>query len=168
MYRGSSFLLQRTYTVHEAVVERLAAQEFDELWNREVGACDSDVRLTPLILKAVGAVRHGYRPFGHATDTLVTKVLLGTVGCVPAVDRFFVDGFKTSGYQYSLLNERFMHRILEFCSVHQADLRSAQSRIRSDSGMNYPMMKLADMFFWELGYERDKMIDEADGTLSDL
>jgi hypothetical protein len=168
MYRGSSFLLQRTYTVHEAVVQRLAGPEFDELWNQEVGASDANIRWSPLILKAVDAVREGYSPFGHATDTLVTKVLLGTVACLPAVDRFFVDGFKTSGHQYSSLNERFVRRILEFSAIYQSDLRTAQLRILSDSGTHYPMMKLADMFFWELGYKRDQMLGKADDTLSDL
>jgi hypothetical protein len=29
-----------------------------------------------------------------ASNTLVTKIMLGTIGCVPAYDRFFIDGLK--------------------------------------------------------------------------
>ncbi|WP_167357013.1 hypothetical protein [Paenibacillus pectinilyticus] len=30
----------------------------------------------------------------NVTETLVTKVILGTIGCVPANDRFFQNGLK--------------------------------------------------------------------------
>src|SRR5687768_10268886 len=40
MYRGSSFLLQYDYTVHLAVVDRLAQPCFAPLWDRDVGGSD--------------------------------------------------------------------------------------------------------------------------------
>ena len=153
MYRGSSFLLQRSYTVHVAVVERLAAPELAALWHKEVGADTSDVALVPTILLAVDAVREAYAPFGAATDTLVTKVVLGTLGCLPAVDRFFIDGFKKSGNKYSYLNALFVKRVISFCSDCGSGLRVEQDRIERVSGVRYPLMKLADMYFWEIGYE---------------
>ena len=30
----------------------------------------------------------------HATDTLITKILLGTLGCVPAYDRYYMQAVK--------------------------------------------------------------------------
>src|SRR5262249_51757731 len=84
MYRVSSFLLQRAYSVHLAVVDALASTEFTPLWRNDVGSKAEHALLAPTILAAVEAVRQAYRPFGQPTDTLVTKVLLGTVGCLPA------------------------------------------------------------------------------------
>jgi hypothetical protein len=153
MYRGSSFLLQRSYTIHIAVVERLAAPELSALWDTEVGADASDASLVPTILFAVNAVREAYAPFGAATDTLVTKVILGTLGCLPAVDRFFIDGFKKSGNKYSYLTALFVKRVISFCSDCGSSLRLEQDRIQGVSGVRYPLMKLADMYFWEIGYE---------------
>jgi hypothetical protein len=153
MYRGSSFLLQRAYTVHEGVIERLASPQFADLWDKEVGSHGSDVRLVPSILAAVAAVKEAYAPFGVATDTLATKVILGTVACLPACDRFFIDGFKESGRQYSYLNARFVERILQFCTDCGTELRSEQAEIEAAEGMHYPLMKLADMYFWQIGYE---------------
>jgi hypothetical protein len=153
MYRGSSFLLQRSYTIHIAVVERLAAPELSALWDTEVGTNASDAALVPTILFAVDAVRDAYAPFGAATDTLVTKVILGTLGCLPAVDRFFIDGFKKSGNKYSYLNALFVKRVISFCSECGGSLRLEQDRIQRVSGVRYPLMKLADMYFWEIGYE---------------
>jgi hypothetical protein len=32
-------------------------------------------------------------------------------------------------------------------------LRAEQDRIEAASGMRYPLMKLADMYFWQTGYD---------------
>jgi hypothetical protein len=153
MYRGSSFLLQRSYTVHIGVVERLALGKFSTLWSAEIGAGASDVKLIPTLLAAVEELRMAYKPFGDASDTLATKVLLGTLGCLPACDRFFIDGFKKSGQKYSYLNARFVERVIGFCTECGDELRREQARIDKLAGMRYPLMKLADMYFWQIGYE---------------
>ena len=152
MYRNS-FLLQHAYSVHLGVVDCLASQTFAPLWGADVGSKAEHASLAPTILAAVESVREAYRPFGEPTDTLVTKVLLGTVGCLPACDRFFIDGFKRAGFSYSRLNARFVDRILQFCSDNVADLRAEQARIKATSGVIYPFMKLADMYFWQIGYK---------------
>lgn len=95
MYRGSSFLLQQSYTVHIAVVDRLLSAEFSDLWNQEVGAEPADPKTIDSIFRLVVSVKQGYEPH-EASDILATKVILGTLGCLPAVDRFFKDGFRKS------------------------------------------------------------------------
>ena len=153
MYRGSSFLLQCSYTVHKGVVEQLASNWFSDLWEAEIGSERSHEYLIPLMLAAICAVRKAYKPFGHATDTLVSKVLLGTLGCLPACDRFFVSGLRKSGHQYSYINRKFVTRMLDFCVEHKKALRHEQTSIRDSVEVCYPFMKLVDMYFWQLGYE---------------
>lgn len=153
MYRGSSFLLQHDYTVHIPVVDRLFAPELRVLWENEFGAQERDSSLLPSVLTAVRAVREAYAPFGQATDTLVTKVLLGTVGCLPASDRFFLFGFKSEGFSYSYLNTPFIERLLTFCESNLAEFRETQMRLGLNGGIQYPLMKLVDMYFWQIGYE---------------
>lgn len=153
MYRGSSFLLQRDYTVHKRTIEALVSEPFAALWEVEIGADREDGQYADLILEAATAVRRSYEPFGRASDTLVTKVLLGTLACMPACDRFFIDGFKRTGHQYSYVNAPFVRRMVGFCTRFAAELRLQQSRIATLSGENYPLMKLADMYFWQIGFE---------------
>lgn len=150
MYRGSSFILQHAYTVHLGLVDRLADPSFSPLWEKEFGSEDSS-KLAPLILEMIEAVREAYKPFGQPTDTLVTKVLLGTLGCLPACDRYFLRGIKSAGFKYSYLNPQFVDRVCSFCRDNLADLRKEQARIKSGSGMHYPLMKLVDMYFYEIG-----------------
>jgi len=115
-----------------------------------------------LIMDAAIAVKEAYSPFAKladsasATDTLVTKVLLGTLGCLPACDRFFIDGFKSMDFSYSYLNAKFIGRVLNFCRDNLAELRTEQDGIERMGGMRYPLMKLIDMYFWQIGFERSK------------
>lgn len=159
MYRGSSFLLQHAYTAHLGVIDQIIAPRFSSLWEREFGASDSDTELVPIILEAVDAVREAYRPFApdaesrQASDTLVTKVILGTFGCLPACDRFFIDGWKSNGLKYSYLNTKFVGRVLSFCRDNLRSLREEQATIERNGGIHYPLMKLVDMYFWQTGYE---------------
>ena len=100
-----------------------------------------------------------YRPFGstvesrQVTDTLVTKVLLGTFGCLPACDRFFIAGFRNAGFNYSRVNQNFVVQVLDFCRENLDDLRNARPSVKSTGGVRYPLMKLVDMYFWQIGYE---------------
>ena len=80
---------------------------------------------------------------------------------LPACDRFFIDGFKAAGLSYSRLNSNFINRLLEFTHTNLPALRAEQSRIESHSGVRYPLMKLVDMYFWQLGYERDNATPHA-------
>jgi hypothetical protein len=160
MYRGSSFLLQHAYTVHFGVVDLLASPNLRILWEQEFGAGPNDSQLLPIILSAVDSVRGAYQSFAaanesrDASDTLVTKVLLGTVGCLPACDRYFIDGFKAAGQRYSALNAKFVSRLSQIAARNLAGLRKEQDQIACSTGVRYPLMKLLDMYFWQLGYER--------------
>lgn len=161
MYRGSSFLLQHAYTIHLGVIDQLMAPRFSVLWGQEFGAGDDDLNLVPIILETIDAVREAYRPFApsaesrQASDTLVTKIILGTFGCLPACDRFFIEGFKSAKFRYSYLNAKFLERILAFCRDNLRELRGEQENIERIGGMRYPLMKLVDMYFWQIGFELD-------------
>lgn len=120
MYRGSSALLQRAYTAHLPVIHVLASPRFSNLW-RDVGARDGDVELGPSSMALVALVTDAYEGF-VPTDTLVTKILLGTVGCLPAREPKLTE---------------WQHKIIDL------------------GGPCYPLMKLVDMHFWQVGFDRE-------------
>jgi len=153
MYRRSTFLLQRAYTVHSGVIDCLTLPRFAPIWEHEFGADAADVALVPLILDAAKEIGKAYSQFGEPTETLVTKVLLGTFGCLPACDQYFVAGFRGAKLGHSSLNEKFINKLLDFSQANLTELRREQSIIKEHGGATYPLMKLVDMYFWQLGYE---------------
>lgn len=161
MYRGSSALLWKDYRIHQGAVSELLAPQYDTLWDLRLDGAAGDSAIAELIVSLSNALRAIYhqeitavdgtpRDF-DATDTLITKVLLGTVGCTPACDRYFIDGFRHKGLVYSRFGKRFLCEVFQFCREHQDAFRETQSTITQRSGIRYPMMKLADMYFWETG-----------------
>jgi len=104
-------------------------------------------------ISPAGIAKESYQAYGQPTDTLVTKIILGTFGCLPACDRLFIVGFTREGFKYSYLNRKFVNRILQFCHDNSSGLRAEQARIKAISGLHYPLMKLVDMYFWQIGYE---------------
>jgi hypothetical protein len=154
MYRGSCWLLQYDFTVHLHVVDCLVAPASRPLWNHEFGSGEGDAERVPVILDAVERVRRAYQKTDEPTNLLITKVLLGTLGCIPAFDQFFTDGFKSEGLPCWALNEALLNRILDFTHNNLDTLQAEQARIKTKTRCFYPLMKLVDMYFWQVGYER--------------
>ena len=78
---------------------------------------------------------------------------MGTLGCVPAYDRFFVDGikkYKVTTQEYSLESVR---KLAKFYEAHNDRLEEARRGMRVGD-LIYPQMKLLDMGFWQIGFEK--------------
>ena len=160
MYRGSSFLLQKSYTVHKEAVRVLASSDFEKLWNIDFGASDSDAEHILRIRHLLQALTEVYKKevdrknTKQPTDTLLTKIILGTIGILPAYDRYFIAGLKHENNTENdpRPNEKSINWLLKFCRCNLGDLQDVQQRIKSEgSPVNYPLMKLIDMYFWEIG-----------------
>jgi hypothetical protein len=165
MYRGSTFLLQKDYTIHTKPIRVLVESKFSQLWTMRPQDAKAQIENVCLILKAAKAIREAYgrhtivvkrkpKRVG-ATDTLITKFLLGTTGCTVACDRFFIDGFRRAGFAFSKFNERFLNEVMDFCQDNESELLEVQIKISAAAKIRYPLMKLVDMYFWEIGREED-------------
>ena len=163
MYRGSSFLLQKDYKVLVPIVEEVLKPEYDCLFGvacadlREPEVQDSLEKLRKYIAKQFRPIRNevaGREVASPVSPVLITKILMGTLGCVPAYDRFFQDGvatYKVTTQEYSLDS---VLRLVDFYEEHNDRLEKARRGMQSDD-LIYPQMKLLDMGFWQIGFERD-------------
>ena len=78
---------------------------------------------------------------------------MGTLGCVPAYDRFFQDGvakYKVTTREYSLTS---VLKLVDFYEAHNDRLEEARHGMRTED-LTYPQMKLLDMGFWQIGFEK--------------
>lgn len=162
MYRGSSFLLWKDYRIHKDVVKKLFENKhFQKLNFSTIKETDLDK-----IIDLANWIKNWYKeniktvngegkPV-NATDTLVTKIMLGTLACIPAYDRYFIDGMRNSGINYSKLSKKNFKAVVDYYKINEAEFLKAQKAIHKKSGINYPAMKLVDMYFWEIGFQADK------------
>lgn len=162
MYRGSSFLLWKDYLIHKDVVEHLLQNKHLQKLN----FTDIDDKEIKEIFDLVSWVKSWYQNNIHfvngekkkvnVTDTLATKIILGALGCVPAYDRYFIDGIRNKGLSYSGLKPNNFSSVTGFYKENHISFSYANNEILKRSGVSYPPMKLVDMYFWEIGCELDK------------
>ena len=163
MYRGSSFLLQKDYKVLVPIVEEILKPEYDCLFG--VACTDlrnDDIRaqlkkLSDYISYYFHRIREEVRGRAVASSVspvLITKILIGTLGCVPAYDRFFEEGAKYLGLEKKSYNEDSLRELADFYEAHNDRLEEARRGMRTED-LTYPQMKLLDMGFWQVGFEKD-------------
>lgn len=154
MYRGSTHLLQRDYKIHIPTVEII--KEFKDLrCERNAEITETDI---PRILEVKDKIFNDYQGF-KPTDTLITKIILGTLGCVPALDRYFIIGAKSQNISGYTLNEKIMNQIFTFIHDKEKEIEKAQNKLKV-RGLYYSKMKIVDMYFWQLGYRIEKEKEE--------
>ncbi len=147
MLRGSSVLLRRS-SRHYAPVIQAIVETPPHIW--EIDAHNYSDEKCDLLLGAAAQIRAALPD--PASDILVTKIMLGVYGCVPASDTYFRRGFGT----YTL-GARALRRVGQFYRDNQAEIEANRARtLDFDSGQlterRYPRAKVIDMSFFIEGY----------------
>ncbi len=145
MYRGSSNLLQKDYKIHTELIKTLLKKHAD-LWNEDI--------TWEKLNEANGIVISHYQESGVTpTDTLITKVLMGIFGCVPAYDRYFVIGLKEYNKTNKHISQSYNKNSFEALKKLTNGLKT-KCLIPKDT-IAYPKMRLLDAYFWFKGKELD-------------
>ncbi len=164
MYRGSGGLLQKNHLIHRGAVDILFSNEWTTL------KCSQENEVTKnhidkiISLKQKLSAHYQAIPFTRSgseekaispTDTLLSKIMLGSFGCVPAYDRYFVTGLKIIGMQYRNFDAASLRELFDFADKNYQEVKIAQQNVQDKAGRYYPVMKILDMFFWQVGYDED-------------
>lgn len=163
MYRGSSFLLQKDYKVHVPVVEELLQDKYDclfglectELRNKDIQERLSEIE--SFMMDYYDDIRKQVKETevkNKLSTTLITKILMGTFGCVPAYDRYFIDGVKDQKITTGNYNIKSLLGLVDFYERNSSKLEKARKGLKVYD-LSYPQMKLLDMGFWQIGFEKD-------------
>ena len=163
MYRGSSFLLQKDYKIHIPVVKELLSEKYDTL----VGIECSDLRKesNQKLLQDINSFLEQYYDKirrevkeqdlkNKLSFTLITKILMGTLGCVPAYDRYFIAGIKNKKVATGNYNIKSIMQLVDFYEKNADQLEYAREKMEIE-GLLYPQMKMIDMGFWQIGFDLD-------------
>ncbi len=154
MYRGSAFLLEFDYKVHGEVV-KLALKHKKNLHSIKIIDMKDSVReiieLHEEICHYYDKTLGTYEKAGktkpvRTSEVLSTKIMLGTLGCIPAYDRFLKVGLKVSNLPQSFSKKSIENALVEFATDNSIKLE------KICKGLKYPPMKVLDMYFWQLGY----------------
>lgn len=157
----NSFLIQKDYKVHIPIVEIIQEQKYNPLHGISGENLCKDENLD-LLNEIAMRIRNCYAKeqpsadgiTNNATDTLVTKILLGTLGCVPAFDRYYVNSVKKNRVSTGVFNKKSVRSVAEFYCDNLDAFENLRHEL-SKCGIEYPPMKLMDMCFWQDAYIDD-------------
>lgn len=164
MYRGSSFLLQKDYKIHIPVVKELLKKEYDPLAG--IDCVELKREENQRLLENINAFLDEYysnirdevkniKVRNQLSSTLITKILMGTLGCVPAYDRYFISGIKKQKVASGNYNMKSIIQLVDFYEKNIVELENIRKDMKVN-GMAYPQMKILDMAFWQIGLDSDK------------
>lgn len=160
MLRGSSFLLQKDYRVHIDIVKELVKPIYSNLWAIDYKELQKQQNLDNLVvlvdrLKTIYRdKRKNIKEVGtDISDILVTKVLLGTMGCVPAYDEYFKKGVSKYKITTQQLGKSSIKGLTEYYKENETELEGVRKKISQARYLEYPQMKILDMAFWQLGFD---------------
>lgn len=164
MYRGSSFLLQKDYKIHIPVVKELLKEEYDPLAG--IDCVELKREENQRLLENINAFLDEYysnirdevkniKVRNQLSSTLITKILMGTLGCVPAYDRYFISGIKKQKVASGNYNMKSIVQLVDFYESNIVELENIRKDMKVN-GMAYPQMKILDMAFWQIGLDSDK------------
>ena len=96
------------------------------------------------------------RPLSNMTDTLVTKILMGTLGIVPAYDDFVKTAVKHYGITTANFNRKSFEKFAEYFSTHFVQEINAYTNEMQSYSQFYTKAKVIDVLLWYLGKEISK------------
>lgn len=146
MYRGSTFLFRNDYKVHEPVVRKII--EYKHLR----GQIPTETNIDD-IWNLIVFIKTAYGEHNRPTKTLITKIILGTLACVPAYDTYVVKTIK----KYKLVSELSKNSLLSLGKLYKD-----YEDIISKKNKEYPPMKFLDMAFFRESYDGKKDDEETD------
>ena len=156
MYRGSSFLTRKDYRIHFPVVQELLKSRYDCLFGLECKELRKPEiqqelsRLESFIESYYKGIRSSCKgPVNcRISATLITKILIGTLGCVPVYDRYFTEGIrcqKTASGTYCINS---LLCLADFYEENYGKLEKTRKNFKVYD-LYYPQMKVLDMGFSE-------------------
>lgn len=150
----NSFMLKTDYKAQKGIVNIILDEKYDSLQGINCDDYKHDENIECLFqLKnelsiEYQNIRRNIDGINYVSDTLISKAMLGTLGCVPAYDENFIKGLRSSNISGTTFNEKSIKALVNFyCDCEEEfELTREKEIIR-----NYPDMKILDMYLWQLG-----------------
>ena len=158
MFRGSSFLLQKSAKHFQTTIEYIATLD-KSVWDIDVD--NYDKKNIQTIIKIYKDIKGLLILNGNADLTLITKVQLGVFGFIPAFDTYFCNTFRViSNGQcgFRKVNEKSLTLIKTFYEANKASIDSLSAdtfttefSTGQKTKLNYSKAKIIDMYGFTIG-----------------
>lgn len=155
MMRGSTDLLDYDYKIHTKAVKHLLS--YPELFRMDSSTLCKEENLDKLE-KLSTELQNAYtveqeRPFNNenVSNILITKILMGTLGIVPAYDTFVTEAVKHYNITTANFNTDSFKKLSYYFETHlNEEIKNLTKEMQNLFSL-YTPMKVIDSLLWELG-----------------
>lgn len=153
MYRGSSFLLEKSVRTYIPLITAISKMN-PALWEIDIPNYFVDNNID-LLLECKKEITSSFGKNYKPTDTLITKVMLGVFGNVPAFDTYVKKGLSVNTF-----NKDSLTKIKSFYSNNQVffdskEIYTFDFKTGEKSNNKYTVAKLVDMYGFIKGKEKN-------------
>lgn len=143
MFRHSK-LVQHNFLIHRGVIDIIYDLQYVNLWDADAKTIQANTN-SRLIMQLIGEIQNYYNSMGiSATDTLVSKVILGTICCIPAFDTKVINTLKRLGIPHKICPDSILG-ICKFYFKYQSDFDQFWNKYMQ----NVPFAKMIDFCLWQ-------------------
>jgi hypothetical protein len=144
MLRGNTMLLQKSARFYAPLLEKLVQLD-KRLWEVDVDSYTAEN--IDLLLGAEEAICEALGGTNRASPTLVTKIMLGVFGNVPAFDRYVRKGLGVNGFTRKSLRvvAQFYGCHRDVIDHHHREIRTLDFHSGEETHRHYTKAKIVDM-----------------------
>lgn len=166
MYRGSAFVRNYNYREYIPVIKTILDKKYGDLLDIDMTNYLDKNRgdyYIDLLMNLSGDLRKNFLPLrkqvmpdvkSDISQTLTTKILLVSLGCVPAYDQYFCKGITKEKMAVGIFGERSIRQLAMFYKNNSTELELCRNNLYNleNKQEKYPQAKLLDMLFFGIGY----------------
>ena len=153
MLRGSSFLLQKSVKHFQKLIEYYSKLN-DDIWKIDID--NYNVQSNEKIIEIYTKTKEIIITEDNSHLTLITKILLGVFGFIPAYDKYFCKTFSElykGKCGFSVVNDNSLNCLKEFYESNKKKIDNLSNKTFTKdfltgkkTTINYPKAKIIDMF----------------------
>lgn len=147
MLRGSTILSKKSIKYYDELLKKISEMD-KKLWEIDVdNYSEENIKLLIQCKEDIKKI------FDFATETLVTKIMLGVFGNIPAFDQYFI---KWVGV--NKVTEKSLKKIKRFYeenkdAIDSFDVKTLDFETLKETKIKYTKAKLIDMYGFMKGFE---------------
>ncbi|WP_143008457.1 hypothetical protein [Pseudobutyrivibrio sp. YE44] len=167
MYSRGTFLMDYNYRTHYDAVRILVDFEYADLYGRRYfssvgngrGLSSDYEEYISAVMELKRELEVAYAKYKRNNDTvseiLISKVMLGALGCVPAYDTCLNYALTKLQIAPKTFSGNSLKAVLKYCEDDGKQIESCRSTLINETGIEYPDMKIIDMALWMYGRKDD-------------
>lgn len=159
MVARGSFLMKHTWRILRYIVEVLQKSEYKDLRNPKIETVYRNINLLITLRDEIDESLRTYHDNKIVSYTLISKIILGTLGCTVAYDKNVRIILSATGIASAKFDDDSIKSLCEYYMQNRVDFERLRKKVEERTKKNCPPFKLLDLILYSAAN-----MDSSDGS----